>query len=182
MLFKKIEDQYQIQNLRFNSISEKSMDFDGIFHTIKDFMKSNPDGEYRLAIGTDSQAHKKHISFVTGIVIIRKGKGAWGCIRTENVPRKMKSLREKISYETTLTEMIAYMFTPELIDELLSVLSSQSRSTFTLEGHIDVGDKERNATRVLVREMESRIRSMGLVPKIKPYSFVASTYANKHTK
>lgn len=51
-----------------------------------------------------------------------------------------------------------------------------------MEGHIDIGSGNRNKTRIFVEEMVSRIEAMGIEPKIKPESFVASTYANRYTK
>jgi predicted RNase H-related nuclease YkuK (DUF458 family) len=51
-----------------------------------------------------------------------------------------------------------------------------------MEGHIDIGSGQRNKTREYVEEMVTRIESMGFEPKIKPDSFVASSYANRYTK
>jgi uncharacterized protein len=51
-----------------------------------------------------------------------------------------------------------------------------------MEGHIDIGSGNRNKTKIFVEEMVNRIEAMGLEPKIKPDSFVASSYANRFTK
>jgi predicted RNase H-related nuclease YkuK (DUF458 family) len=55
-------------------------------------------------------------------------------------------------------------------------------ASFTMEGHLDIGSGNRNKTRIYVEEMTARIEAMGLEPKIKPESFVASSYANRFTK
>lgn len=47
------------------------MSFEEVFDHIVKFMKLNPSGNYRLMVGTDSQVHKKHTVFITGIVIQR---------------------------------------------------------------------------------------------------------------
>lgn len=160
------------------------MSFEQVFKRIVQFMELNPSGNHTLMIGTDSQVHRNHTIFITGIVIQNKGKGAWACIRRVIVPRKMLNLHERISYETTLSEEIFYMFTQEKKDRLFEVVlpNIDRGASFTIEGHIDIGSGKRNKTRVFVQEMVSRIESTGAKPKIKPFSFVASAYANRYTK
>lgn len=175
---------FQLMNYSFENLREKNMSFQEVFKRIVRFMKRDPKGNYRLMFGTDSQVHATYTRFVTGIVIQQEGKGAWACIRKVTVPRQLKNLHEKISYETSLTEEVASMFTEERKEELINIVLPHiyKGATFTVEGHIDIGSKSRNKTKFLVREMTSRIESMGLEPKIKPYAFVASAYANRYTK
>ena len=54
------------------------MTFDIVFERIIRFMYINRNGNYRLMIGTDSQVHHKYTIFITGIVILNEGKGAFG--------------------------------------------------------------------------------------------------------
>ena len=147
-------------------------------------MKKDPRGNFRLMLGTDSQVHKRHTIFITGVVIQREGKGAWACIRRVKVLRKMTNLHERISKETSLTEEIAYLFDQTRKDILIDIVLPHiyEGASFTMEGHIDVGAASRNKTREFVNEMVSRIESVGFEPKIKPDSFVASAYANRYTK
>ncbi|RWZ58106.1 hypothetical protein EQV77_09995 [Halobacillus fulvus] len=168
----------------FQNLSHRQMDFEEVFHHIVSFMKQEPQGEYRLMLGTDSQVHPDHTLFITGIVIQRVGKGAWACFHKEIVGRQMNTLHERISYETSLTEQVASLFTEvkkyELVDIVLPHI--YKGATFTMEGHIDIGSGERNRTRLYVNEMVARIESLGMEPKIKPDSIVASSYANRYTK
>lgn len=168
----------------FHNIKEKNMDFDTVFTRIQDFMKRNPRGNYRLMFGTDSQVHPNRTVFITGIVIQSEGKGAWACIRETVVPRQMTNLHEKISYETSLTEEVVSLFDETHKNQLIDIVLPHiyKGATFTIEGHIDIGAGKQNKTRLFVREMTARIASMGLEPKIKPDSFVASCYANRYTK
>lgn len=168
----------------FHNIKEKNMDFDTVFTRIQDFMKRNPRGNYRLMFGTDSQVHPNKTVFITGIVIQSEGKGAWACIRETIVPRQMTNLHEKISYETSLTEEVVSLFDEAHKNQLIDIVLPHiyKGATFTIEGHIDIGAGKQNKTRLFVREMTARIASMGLEPKIKPDSFVASCYANRYTK
>ncbi|MDG5786132.1 ribonuclease H-like YkuK family protein [Evansella sp. AB-P1] len=174
----------QALNYSFENLKEKNMTFEEVFERIVQFMKKDPKGNYRLMFGTDSQVHATYTRFVTGIVIQRERKGAWACLRKVSIPRQINNLHEKISYETSLTEEIASMFTDERKETLINLVLPHvyKGATFTIEGHIDIGCRSQNKTRMYVREMVSRIESMGLEPKIKPESFVASTYANRYTK
>lgn len=170
--------------MRFQNLQEKDMSFAQVFSRILRFMKINPRGNYRLMIGTDSQVHHDYTLFITGIVIQSEGKGAWACIKKEIYSRRMDHLHERISTETSLTEEVVSMFTEDrkinMIDIILPFI--YQGSSFTMEGHLDIGAGKRNKTKIYVEEMMARIESMGLEPKIKPDSFVASSYANRFTK
>ncbi|SEN23017.1 hypothetical protein SAMN05192533_110106 [Mesobacillus persicus] len=168
----------------FQNLQERYMTFEVVFERILKFMKRKPNGNYRLMVGTDSQVHVDRTVFITGIVIQNEGKGAWACIKKTIIPRKMLQLHERISYETSLTEEVVYMFTEERKNKMIDVVLPfiYKGATFTMEGHLDIGAGQRNKTRIFVQEMVSRLESIGVEPKIKPEAFVASSYANKFTK
>ncbi|MCM3766777.1 ribonuclease H-like YkuK family protein [Neobacillus niacini] len=168
----------------FKNLLEKRMTFEQVFDRIVEFMGSDPCGHYRLMVGTDSQVHRSHTTFITGIVIQNMGKGVWACIRRVIVPRKMTQLHERISLELSLTEEIVAMFTEERKNTLINIVlpNVYAGATFTMEGHIDIGEGKRNKTSEFVAEMVTRMESMGVEPKIKPDAFVASSYANRYTK
>ncbi|WP_226035824.1 ribonuclease H-like YkuK family protein [Aquibacillus saliphilus] len=173
-----------IEELKFNNLSEKNMSFNRVFKHIEDFMLMDQKANYRLIVGTDSQVHKSHTIFITGIVIQRYKKGAWGCILPVKFERKYLNLHEKISMETTLTEQVAYLFNEERKSKLIDIVLPHiyRGSSFTMEGHIDIGLEKRSLTRFLASEMMFRIESAGLEPVVKPDSFVSSSYANRYTK
>lgn len=168
----------------FQNLSQKNMPFDQVFQNILHFMKKDPIGNFRLMFGTDSQVFTHYTKFITGIVIQQERKGVWACIRKVIIPRKMTNLHERISFETTLTEEVVSLFTNEHKEQLINVVlpNIYKGASFSIEGHIDIGSGKRNKTRVFVEEMVSRLESIGLEPKIKPDSFVASSYANRFTK
>ncbi|WP_180322341.1 ribonuclease H-like YkuK family protein [Mesobacillus foraminis] len=169
---------------RFQNLQEQELTFEQVFERILRFMHRHPGGNYRLMVGTDSQVHCDRTVFITGIVIQNHRKGAWACIRKHIVPRKMLHLHERISLETSLTEEIVYMFTEERKNRMIDIVLPHiyKGATFRMEGHLDIGSGTRNKTREFVKEMVSRIESMGVEPKIKPEAFVASSYANRFTK
>jgi uncharacterized protein len=168
----------------FQNLQEHDLSFDEVFERIVQFMTFDPNGNYRLMVGTDSQVHKTQTIFITGVVIQNEGHGVWACIRKVVIPRKMTALHERISLELSLTEEIVSLFTIERKNKLIEIIlpNVYQGATFTMEGHIDIGAGKRNKTSEFVKEMVSRIESMGVEPKIKPNAFVASSYANRYTK
>ena len=176
--------QHQLYHQSFQNLQENNLSFEQVFERIVQFMKLNPNGNYRLMVGTDSQVHRTYTIFITGIVIQNEGNGVWACIRKVIIPRKMTALHERISLELSLTEEIVSLFTVERKNLLIEIILPflYQGATFTMEGHIDIGAGKRNKTSEFVKEMVTRIESMGVEPKIKPNAFVASSYANRYTK
>ncbi|GAF65801.1 hypothetical protein BTS2_2700 [Bacillus sp. TS-2] len=173
-------------NLTFENSYEKNLTFDDVFQRILSFMSRDPNGKYRLMVGTDSHVHSynKGTKFITAIVIAQQGTGVWACIRKRTIPKKFLNLHEKISMETSLTEELVSLFTEEKMNQLVDIIlpSIYNGASFAIEGHLDIGNGERNKTRLLVTEMIARLQSIGIEPKIKPDAIVASTYANRYTK
>lgn len=165
----------------FNSLGKK-MVFEDVVDYILGFVEKNPMGVYTLAIGTDSQVKSNNTVFISAIMIYRHGKGAWGCMRKFNTPRRIINLREKISIETLLTQQIAYMFKPDILDRIIGIIIPylDKGAEFHHEVHIDIGKV--GASRKLINEMTSYFAGMEFETKIKPNSYVASSYANKYTK
>ncbi|MGJ7922354.1 ribonuclease H-like YkuK family protein [Neobacillus sp. LXY-4] len=168
----------------FQNLTENGMTFEHVFERISMFMKAEPSGNFRLMVGTDSQVHKTKTVFITGIVIQNEGKGVWACIRKITLPRKMTQLHERISLELSLTEEIVSLFDSSRKEKLINIVLPHvyNGATFIMEGHIDIGAGNRNKTSAFVKEMVTRIESMGVEPKIKPDAFVASSYANRYTR
>lgn len=176
--------KFELINLSFDNLREKNMTFEQVFERIVQFMKQDPRGNYRLMFGTDSQVHSRSTRFITGIVIQREGKGVWACIRKVVVPRKMTVLHDRISFETSLTEQVVSMLDEDKKNQLIEIVLPHvyRGSSFTIEGHIDIGTGRRNKTSEFINEMVSRMESLGIEAKIKPNAFVASSYANRFTK
>ncbi|TRM10553.1 hypothetical protein FH966_01795 [Lentibacillus cibarius] len=168
----------------FQNLQESDMTFNQVFDHIVTFMRSQPTGNHRLIVGTDSQVHPQKTIFITGIVIRNKGSGLWACIRKVIVPRKMLHLHERMSHEMSLSEEIVSLFTEERKKQLINIVLPHiyQGASFKMEGHIDIGAGPKNKTRTFVKEMIKRMEAIGVEPKIKPDAFVASSYANRYTK
>lgn len=168
------------EKMRFFNSIQKNMSFADVVASIKYFIKANPDSKYRLAIGTDSQVKGRYTCFATGIHVHRVGQGAWCCVSKRVENKRYQNLKEKISKETSITYEVAYMLNECLIDALCDFTVKNRNFDCKLEAHIDVGTK--GETRKLIREMVSYFEGMGIDAKIKPDSFVASSYANRYSK
>ncbi|RSL33995.1 hypothetical protein D7Z54_07725 [Salibacterium salarium] len=171
-------------HFRFHNLSRKNMSFEEIYAHIEWFISQDPKAQYILMIGTDSQIQRNGTRFITGIVIRRVGHGVWACLKKHETTKRMEHLHEKISMETFLTEEVAQLFTPEKRQRLFTLILPyiDEGSSFTLEGHLDVGKGKRNKTKIYVEEMMSRLKGYGMKARVKPDSFVASSYANRYTK
>ncbi|HZK26396.1 MAG TPA: ribonuclease H-like YkuK family protein [Thermoclostridium sp.] len=165
--------------LFFNS-TQKDMNFTTVVKMIQKFIDQNPNQKYRLAVGTDSQAKGNYICFATGIHIHRLGQGAWCCVhkRTEN--KRYSNLREKISKETIITYEMLSVLSEQLLDILCAYTENYKDFDCKIEAHIDIGTK--GETRKLIREMVGYFEGSGIDAKIKPDSFVASSYADRCSK
>lgn len=170
-----------VHDFSFQNTTEKSLSLEAVFQRVQRFISQDPHGEFRFMIGTDSHVYRKHTTFVTGIVIQRMGKGVWACYRKQKESGQME-LREKITKETELTQSVAAYFDEEKEKQLLDIISPYPGASLIKECHLDIGLGKKNKTSIFVDEMMKVIESVGYEAKIKPYSFVASHYANYYTK
>ena len=172
-----------LNNTVFKNSINGSMCFNDVFNNMLNFIDKKKNCSYVLSIGTDSQVTNV-TTFISAICLKRitpsgLGNGAWACLKKYVVPRRITSLREKISTETNLSLEIAYMFNDERLLEIIDMLSGYG-GDFKYEIHLDIG--KNGPTKTLINETCSRIIGMGLDYKIKPDSYTASSYANRYTK
>ena len=178
----KIREVIIITDALFRNSLHQDLTLDQVYEMLVTFLRHAPHNEYRLSIGTDSQVGKNETVFVTAIHLHRVGRGATGFFATQIFPRAIRSLREKIYYETSKTLEIASWFTDEKMDHMIEcILTTMGRpGDIHFEFHLDVGTA--GPTRELISEMVAMARSTGFEPKIKPESYAASCYANRYTK
>ncbi|PZD94422.1 hypothetical protein DNH61_18660 [Paenibacillus sambharensis] len=172
--------------LVFQNVSESGMTLEQVKERILAFMGKDPQSEYHFVIGTDSQVFRGHTKFVTGIIIRRMGKGAWACYRQVVVPRELRSIREKLAVETSLSQEIAACFMGGILEEMEETLLPYLYKGAVLELFIDIDAGTHptiNKTSQYVKEMVDRVEAMGLyAARVKPESYGASAYANRWTK
>ncbi|HAP93916.1 MAG TPA: hypothetical protein DCM26_04745 [Desulfotomaculum sp.] len=154
----------------FVSPTKGRLTFNEMMAGIVDYITGLPTSMYKIIIGTDSQV-KQDSCFVTAIIVHRLGKGGRYFYR-KKLHRKIKSLRQKIFYETSLSL--------ELGGLVARYLSECGMDEMEVEIHIDVG--KQGETRDLIREVVGMVTGSGFNAKIKPEAFGASSVADKHTK
>lgn len=154
----------------FTSPSKGKLSFREMMGDILSYIKNLPCSSYKIVVGTDSQT-RHETCFVTAVIVHRKGKGARYYYH-KSIQNKIKSLRQKIYYETTRSLELGAKITNCLLEDGLEHLA--------VEIHIDVGTQ--GETKDLIREVVGMVTGSGFAAKIKPDSFAASCVADRYTK
>lgn len=145
------------------------LSFDEMFERIKRFIEAEPDAEYRIMIGTDSQ-NFRYTKFVTAIVVHRVGKGAI-YFRGEQREKRITNLHQKIAFETTfsleIAQALAEKFSAEGISKPIAI-------------HADIGLN--GPTSKYISEITGWVRASGFSCRTKPQALAASSVANKYSK
>ncbi|MBD3922621.1 ribonuclease H-like YkuK family protein [Paenibacillus sp. PR3] len=170
----------------FQNTSESRMTLDDVYARMTRFVSSDVRASYQFVIGTDSQVFGTYTKFITGVIIRRVGKGVWACYRQSIVKRPLLSLKEKLSFETTLSQDTGYLFAGTVLPAIEGLLLPYVYQGAALEAFIDIDagtEPLRNPTWAYVEEMVNRVKAMGIyTPRTKPDSYGASAYANRFTK
>lgn len=149
---------------------------------VADYIRVDPNAEYDITVGTDSQNHKM-TRMVEVIAVCRVGDGGIFFFRREDIP-KIRVLKEKIVEETNRSIENATGFIDALQEELLEdlidldVMLKEDRLAFTI--HADIG--KRGKTKELIKEICAWIDAAGFEARIKPDSYAASGVANMLSK
>ena len=154
----------------FISPTTGKMSFGEMMASIMDYIMSDSEASYKIIIGSDSQV-KHETCFITAVIIHRLGKGAKYYYRKRK-ERKMRSLRQRIFFETSLSLEVGGM--------VARYLSQTGRDDLEVEIHIDVG--KNGETRDLIKEVVGMVRGSGFLAKIKPDAYGAASVADKHSK
>lgn len=164
----------------FSNIQNRRIEFLDVIDQIVKFINEAPDYHYRLSIGSDSQTCGKKTLLVTVIHVHRVGRGAIGFFTYTRLTYPFNSLRDKIFRETIATMEVAYLFSSDIMTLLLKPFFNHKDGDINFEFHLDIGNK--GATRDLINEMIAIAKATPFEPRIKPESYAASSYANRHTK
>lgn len=158
--------------MRFYSPSLGQMSLETLMQALADYVAEQPEAQYKLIIGTDSQTNAETTHFVTAVVAHRIGKGGRFFVRHVH-HRPIHSLRQKLLYETSLSlETISAVQAEFIAYDLLL--------NYDLEVHVDAGHK--GATRELIRDLVGLVMSSGFTPKVKPDAYAASSVADRFTR
>ncbi|MBO8138147.1 MAG: ribonuclease H-like YkuK family protein [Desulfotomaculum sp.] len=154
----------------FVSPTKGKLSFEEMMEDIIKYIKGLPNSSYKIIIGSDSQV-KKETVYITAVIVHRLGKGAKYYYR-KRTERKVKSLRQKIFFETSLSLEVGGLVT--------RYLSQIGHIDEQVEIHIDVG--KQGETKELIKEVVGMVTGSGFQAKIKPEAYGASSVADKHSK
>lgn len=163
----------------FHSTSHGVMNLEEVLYYIKVFLEDDPNAQYSMVIGTDSQQKpelgndKRIIQLVTAVIVHRKGFGGKYFFKKHSMG-DIHTLRQKIYAETMTSLEFASTFVP-----LLKKTLNGKAPNYNLEIHVDVG--EHGATRDMIKEVVGMVTGNGYVAKTKPDAYGASYIADKHT-
>ncbi len=170
----------------FQNLSECQLSIEDVSERIVRFVSEDVRAPYQFVIGTDSQVFGDYTKFVTGVIIRRMGRGVWACYRQSVVRRPILSIREKLSFETALSQQTGYQFMEPVFPAVEGLLLPYLYHGAAFEAYIDIDagtEPHRNPTSMFVDEMVGRVKAMGMYePRTKPESYGASSYANRFTK
>lgn len=156
----------------FVSPTRGLMSLDEVVDDVVAQVKERPRDEFRIVVGTDSQAKvsRQSVTFVTALIIHHVGKGARYYIHREHQSH-IYSLRQRMFTEASYSLHLGGILTDRL---------HEKGADLTFEVHLDVGEK--GATRQLIREIVAWITASGYEARIKPDSFGASKVADRYTR
>jgi len=149
------------------------MSFHGVISSIDTYIKSDVEQEYKIVVGTDSNA-RESATLVTAIIVHRVGRGAIYFVARSPVKR-FSSFRDRIFEEAMTSIMLA--------QELRSALKDISSDELVWSGdeiHVDIG--EGGPTKDLIDSVTGVIKGYNFIPVIKPYAYGAFTVADRHTR
>ncbi|MCX6807030.1 MAG: ribonuclease H-like YkuK family protein [Candidatus Berkelbacteria bacterium] len=155
----------------FLSPSLGKITIDQIAKEIVGYIEKEPDCNYQLIVGTDSEGNGK-IEVVTAIVIYRQGSGGRYFYR-KFTKDKIMHLKQKI-----YAEVNSSLQTSQILIENLQKYLNIDKIKGVLEIHIDIG--KNGPTKEYIKEVTGMVLGCGLKPKIKPDSYGASMVADRH--
>ncbi len=158
--------------MNFISPSKGKMSFEEMFRDIILYIEENPGEEYKLIVGSDSQAYAHEgVVFVVAVVLHRVGKGGRYYYNKQQ-KMYMDSIRQRLLFETSLSLEVAGILTDSLLNSGYSDLN--------IEVHLDAGDK--GETKNIIKELTGMVMGSGYDARTKPDSYCATKVADKHTK
>ena len=166
----------------YKSPTHGCLSLEEVFAKIKEYIMKDPESEYHVMIGCDSQQHQDSLAIVSAIIVHRLGNGAIYFTERDQEYRPHISLREKMYMETSKSIEVATAFKE-------SVLKSDNIPV-DIVIHLDIGKTGKTST--FIRELVGYVESCGFEACIKDtarirdkmyeYPIAASSVADKYSK
>ncbi|BCJ87427.1 ribonuclease H-like YkuK family protein [Effusibacillus dendaii] len=157
--------------MQFLSPTKGFLTLDEVIGDICEFVGNDPNNQYKVIIGSDSQnRYEKGVTvFVTAIIAHRVGKGARYYIYRKT-SREIRSLKQRMFTEASYSLLLSQ----EMSQRIPQICGDH------LEIHLDIGEK--GATKSLIKDLVGWVTASGYIAKFKPNSFGASKVADRYTR
>lgn len=153
----------------FHSPTKGPLNKEAVFSNIEHSVSSMTN-QYEIIVGADSQLRSRGTSFAIVISLIRPGHGGTFFYHKFQ-ERRYSSLQQRIYQEA--------FYSVALASELREYLQSQS-ITIPIRLHFDIG--RNGPTKKFIQYLLHLAEANHFKADIKPFSFCASTIADKFTK
>lgn len=160
-------------NETFFSPTKGALSLQEVLQEMVAYMKETPEKKYEVVVGCDSSATEDPTFPVVIVVLRKKAGGRFFLRRVHYESRPFPSRRQRIMEEVMLSCQLALW----LRENFAAKAAEQGVDYEFKYIHADVG--ENGITRDMVKEVTGLIRGNGFEPKIKPYSFAASSVADR---
>lgn len=151
------------------SITYGNINNEQMYDIINDYINRDKNSKFDITIGTDSQNFDKTKTIMV-VAVHNVGKGGIFFYDTLYVNR-ITNIKQKIFFETTQS----LNFAMELLDNL-----NPQYQNFKVAIHVDAGYN--GPTSKVIPEITSWVKACGFACCTKPYSYTASSIANKFSK
>ena len=141
---------------------------------IRDFIAEEPDREYAIYVGSDSQ-NSYYTKMVTVVAVHKLGRGGKYFYEISKYD-KIKDIRKKLFTETQLS----LNMTEKLFDEFHKIGFDYTQSNISFTIHVDCGVN--GPSGAVIPEVVGYIHAMGYECEIKPDSPIASCIADRISK
>lgn len=141
---------------------------------IKNFIELDPDGEYAIYIGSDSQ-NTYYTKMVTVIAVHKLGRGGQYFYKISKYD-KIKDIRRKLYTETQLS----LDMTERLFEEFHNINFDYTRTNLALTLHVDAGFNGPSSQ--VIPGIVGYVKSLGFDVEVKPESVAACCIADRISK
>ena len=156
----------------------ETVTFAELIQIVSDYIASQPQAEYEITIGTDSQNHSR-TKIVEALAVHRVGDGGIFFYYVEYIDR-IRTVKEKIIEETSRSLQNAEGFLDEVQLNLLDRGIDIDNLNLHFQIHCDIGHQGK--TKLLIKEIVNWVHSLGYECAIKPNSYTASGIADRISK
>jgi predicted RNase H-related nuclease YkuK (DUF458 family) len=159
----------------YHNTTGESFTIDEVVERLHMYYQEDPESEYRIIIGSDSQRFQgpKTVTYTSVVLMHRVGKAAiFFFLKRKEPYAKYIGLHERITNEVT--------YSLELVKHIENSIVMQEIGQNNMEVHIDAGPNGKS--REILAAVIGYVKGNGYECKTKPDAYVASKVADRFSK